>query len=70
MLMTKQEAIELFGGGHRALAEALGISRSAVSQWPQELDQEREDRVIGAAVRLGIELDARLRGVSRGEPGE
>ena len=68
--MTKQEAIELFGGGQRALAEALGISRSAVSQWPKLLDQEREDRVIGAAVRLGKDLSARTRGASRSDPSQ
>ncbi|MGE0334453.1 MAG: Cro/CI family transcriptional regulator [Gammaproteobacteria bacterium] len=51
--MTKSEAIALFGGTPSDMARALGITPQAVYQWPNELDQERTDRVIGAAVRLG-----------------
>ncbi|OWT68066.1 MULTISPECIES: Cro/CI family transcriptional regulator [unclassified Achromobacter] len=50
--MTKQEAIAKFGNG-AALARALGITRSAISQWPDVLDQTRTDLVNGAAMRLG-----------------
>ncbi|MNX76006.1 hypothetical protein D3C86_1074980 [compost metagenome] len=50
--MTKQEAIRAFGSG-AALARALGLTRSAISQWPLQLDQTRADRVSGAALRLG-----------------
>jgi hypothetical protein len=35
------------------LADAVGLTRPAISQWPDELRQEQVDRVIGAAVRLG-----------------
>lgn len=52
--MTKTEAIDLFGGSRSEFARALGITPQAVSQWPDELEQDREDRVIGAAVRLGL----------------
>lgn len=51
--MKKSEAIELFGGLQKDVAAALGITPSAVSQWPDELDRATEDRVVGAAVRLG-----------------
>lgn len=51
--MRKSEAIQLFGGLQKDVAAALGITPSAVSQWPDDLDQATEDRVIGAAVRLG-----------------
>lgn len=37
--MTKTEALKHFGSGpgaQRRLAEALGISAPAVSQWPEE----------------------------------
>jgi predicted XRE-type DNA-binding protein len=52
--MTKADAIELFGGLQKNVADALGVTPSRVSQWPDgELDQATEDRVIGAAVRLG-----------------
>lgn len=52
--MKKTEAIQLFGGKQKDVAAALGVTPSAVSQWPDDLDQATEDRVIGAAVRLGI----------------
>jgi len=55
--MTKKEAIEIFGSG-AALGRALGISRAAVWQWPERLDQKQTDMVVGAAVRLGKSLPA------------
>jgi hypothetical protein len=51
--MLKTQAIELFGDTQVALARALGLTRAAVHHWPDELDQAQEDRVVGAAVRLG-----------------
>jgi UTP--glucose-1-phosphate uridylyltransferase len=51
--MTKTEATELFGGTQSALAAALGVSRSAISQWPEQLSRMQADRVLGAAARLG-----------------
>jgi transcriptional regulator with XRE-family HTH domain len=51
--MRKAEAIQLFGRTQQALADAVGLTRPAISQWPDELRQEQVDRVIGAAVRLG-----------------
>ena len=51
--MRKREAIELFGRTQQALADAVGVTRPAISQWPDELTQEQADRVVGAAVRLG-----------------
>jgi hypothetical protein len=52
MNMTKQQAIALFGDG-AALGRALGITKGAISQWPDDLDQGKTDRVIGALIRLG-----------------
>jgi transcriptional repressor of cell division inhibition gene dicB len=52
MKLTKQQAIALFGDGV-ALGRALGITKGAISQWPEELDQSKTDRVIGALIRLG-----------------
>jgi UTP--glucose-1-phosphate uridylyltransferase len=51
--MRKSDAIALFGRTHQDLADAVGVTRSAISQWPDELTREQADRVIGAAVRLG-----------------
>lgn len=49
--MTKQEAINTFGTAS-SLARALGLTRAAISMWPDDLDQQRADRVRGAAQRL------------------
>lgn len=52
MNLTKHQALAIFGSG-AALARALGITRGAVSQWPDDLDQQRTAMVIGAAVQSG-----------------
>lgn len=49
--MNKYEAIKIFGS-QAGLARALGVTPSAISQWPVELTSDKRDRVIGAAVRL------------------
>lgn len=55
MTLTKQQAIAIFGSGANT-GRALGITRSAVCQWPEVLDQRQTDLVVGAAVRLGKAL--------------
>lgn len=50
--MFKGAAIALFGRA-ADLARALDVTPQAIYQWPDELDQERVDRVMGAALRLG-----------------
>ena len=49
--MKKAEALELLGGTVTAAAEAIGISTSAVSQWPDELPDSVRDRVQAALWR-------------------
>jgi DNA-binding transcriptional regulator YdaS (Cro superfamily) len=48
--MKKSEALQLLGGTNAAVARALGISSSAVSQWPEDaegdLPRATEDRVL------------------------
>lgn len=51
--MKKQEAIKIFGSA-ADLARALGLTRSSISQWPEDLEQAQADRVIGAAMRTGL----------------
>lgn len=51
--MRKSQAILLFGSQSR-LADAVGLGRSAVSQWPEILLQRQADQVLGAAMRLGL----------------
>lgn len=53
-IRTKQEAIQIFGGSMRAVGDALGITRQAVYQWPEELPQDTSDRLLGAAMRLNL----------------
>lgn len=54
--MTKDQAKQLFGNRYKDLALALGIGRSAISQWPDVLDETKINIVIGAAVRRGITI--------------
>lgn len=56
MNLTKQQAIEIFGSSGAELGRALGLSRGRISQWPEQLDQDQTDRVIGAAFRLGKQI--------------
>lgn len=51
-MRTKQDAIQLFDGVPN-LANALSITPQAIYQWPEELTQERIDRITGAAIRTG-----------------
>lgn len=49
--MTKTEAIQLLGGTVSAAAQAIGVSSSAVSLWPDELPARIADRVQAALWR-------------------
>lgn len=55
--MRKTEAIQLLGGTNTATAAAVGVSVSAVSQWPDVLPQRIVDRVQAAQWRIanGVE---------------
>ena len=52
MHMTKTQAAKLFGS-YAAMARALGVGKACVSRWPDQLDQARQDRIMGCAMRLG-----------------
>lgn len=49
--MEKKTAIEMLGGTVASAAVACGISSSAVSQWPERLNQRQTDRVQAALWR-------------------
>ncbi len=49
--MQKTTAIEMLGGTVTEAAKAIGITPSAVTQWPDELPQRIEDRVLAALAR-------------------
>lgn len=63
--MTKDQAAELFGGTHAALARALDMTRGGISQWPDDLTEAQTDRVLGAAMRLGKPIPESLRAPAR-----
>lgn len=49
--MTKDQAIKLLGGSSAKAAQAIGITQSAVSQWPEQLPDTIRDRVQAALFR-------------------
>lgn len=49
--MQKKSAIDMLGGSVTSAARACGISPSAVSQWPDELNRDQTDRVQAALWR-------------------
>lgn len=51
MPMNKQKAIELLGGSVSAAAAAVGVTPSAITQWPDELPSRLIDRVHAALAR-------------------
>lgn len=50
--MRKQQAVDLFGSPSQ-LAEAIGVTRSAISAWPEALSDKIADRVVAAGIRAG-----------------
>ena len=49
--MEKAKAIQLLGGTPAKAAAAIGITTSAVSQWPDMLPATIADRVVAAIAR-------------------
>lgn len=50
--MNKSQAIELLGGTASAAAHAIGVTASAVAQWPEVLPPRIADRVQAALWRM------------------
>lgn len=53
-IMNKALALSYIGGSHKQAAKAVGVSRSAVSQWPDPLPQGLVDRVAAAWARENV----------------
>lgn len=49
--MRKDHAIHLLGGSPSTAAKEVGVSVSAVSQWPDTLPRRLVDRVLAALAR-------------------
>ena len=62
--MTKDYAKYLFGGTQK-MADAVGVTRQAIYDWPDELKQKQSDLVIGAAFRLDIVMVEPVAGLLR-----
>jgi transcriptional regulator with XRE-family HTH domain len=55
--MNKETAIKLLGGTITQAAEAVGVSASAVSQWPNALPPRISDRVLAVLARRYLSPD-------------
>jgi len=54
--MTKRQAMRLLGATNQSeLATALGISRQAVSSWPDTLPREIELRILGTVFKSTLD---------------
>ena len=49
--MNKIEAIKLLGGTVSSTARAVGVTPSAITQWPDRLPDRLADRVLAAWAR-------------------
>ena len=58
--MTKDEAVDIFGGKRKDLCAALQISRKTFYNWEDPLPQDKIDRIRGAYMRVAEEKDSRL----------
>ena len=58
--MKKQDAIKLFGPKQQDMADALKKSKSAISQWGNELTTDQENMVLGAALKIGRDIPKNL----------
>lgn len=56
--MKKHTAIKLLGGSVGAAAKSVMVTSQAVTQWPEDLPQNIQDRVIAGVVRRDPILSA------------
>lgn len=55
--MRKTTALRLLGPTNADLARRVGVSGSAVSQWPEVLPPRLQDRVLAALARQHLPAD-------------
>jgi len=53
--MNKALALDLIGGTPKLAAKAIGVSRSAIAQWPDALPPKLSDRVLAAWARAHVQ---------------
>lgn len=54
--LYKKEAIALLGGTLESAAKAVGVTKQAVSQWPDPLTSKIADRVLAALYRREVKI--------------
>ncbi len=52
--MLKENAIKALGGTGARTARRVGLTRSAIAQWPDVLPARIEDRVLAAWTRANV----------------
>ena len=62
--MQKTQALGIFGTA-KSLADALGVTPSAVSQWPERLPSRLADEIVGAALRCRLVTPERAAELAR-----
>mgnify|MGYP003399826855 FL=1 len=65
--MLKTEAIDLLGGTVTAAAAEIGVTPSAVTQWPDELPPRLVDRVQAALWRKNNHTEPAPQAQAQGE---
>ena len=65
--MNKARAMELLGGTVTLVAQAVGVTASAVTQWPEELPDRISDRVLAALARKHLSPEL-IGGDAPGQP--
>ena len=56
--MNKADAIRLLGGTVAEAARRIGVTGSAISQWPEVLPPRLVDRVVAAIARTQLPTSA------------
>lgn len=51
--LTKSQALEVFGSVN-AMADAIGVTPGAISQWPDDLSIRQQNEVVGAIFRHNL----------------
>ena len=54
--MKKSDVVYAFRSVTK-LSRALSVSRATIYTWPEILEQKQIDLIVGAATRLGVDLD-------------
>ena len=52
--MTKSDAVAKLGGTYKSAADAIGCTRQAIQDWPEDLPRRIEDRVLAVLYRRAL----------------